>query len=546
MIPLLFVLFIGLLIDTVTGKQRFLSIGSALRFCQHSGSVLVSVFVVNTVFFVSSFLQTLRRLLTSSLCSYNYNLPHSLFASFTRPSPTSSHTHHHTHSKTHKHRHSQTHQHTHTRKHTKTPTHQHTHTITLTNHSSFTPVSLCSMPPKTGPMAGNSKKHLGIDPSTYGSLQNDIEASHPSHHTHHLNRSSNPSVRSPLLGGDGESSAVGVGGGGGKSNSMEMVKIGGLFALWYALNVFYNIDNKNALIMLPLPWTVSCIQLFTGWIFFCTMWLTGLRRRPCCHTWEIFAVKIVPQGVCHLFVHIGAVISMKAGAVSFTHIVKAAEPVLTAGLSGAILGQVFAWQTYMSLLPVVAGVGLASVTELSFTWMSFWCAMLSNCGSSLRSILAKQTMKDKKEVGDNLTSANIYSLLTIVASLVCLPLALVMEGGVVAATWNSVTQGTPAVIDQVTGTVMIEAIAPLYTQSAVMTRIIMSGLWYYLYNEVAFGALERVHQLTHAVANTLKRVVIIVATVIVFRNPVTLLGAVGSAIAIAGTLLYSLTKSKYG
>eukprot|EP00922_Rhytidocystis_sp_ex-Travisia-forbesii_P008340 GHVS01012268.1.p1 GENE.GHVS01012268.1~~GHVS01012268.1.p1 ORF type:complete len:396 (+),score=68.49 GHVS01012268.1:123-1190(+) len=329
-------------------------------------------------------------------------------------------------------------------------------------------------------------------------------------------------------------------------DSIETFKIGGLMALWYAFNVLYNIDNKMALNMMPLPWTVSCIQLFTGWLFFGFLWLTGVRTRPSCHSWEVFAMKIVPQGICHLFVHIGAVISMKAGAVSFTHIVKAAEPVLTAGLSGVMLKQIFAWQTYLSLVPVVLGVAIASVTELSFTWMAFWTAMLSNLGSSLRSILAKQTMKDKKDVGENLTSANIYSLLTIVASLVCLPLAVIMEGSIFSSTWSSVTVGTSALVEEVSGRLLEEAVLPTHTSGAVVYRIVMSGMWYYLYNEVAFGALERIHQLTHAVANTLKRVVIIVATVIVFRNPVTLLGAIGSAVAIGGTLLYSLAKSKFG
>jgi solute carrier family 35 protein E1 len=40
-------------------------------------------------------------------------------------------------------------------------------------------------------------------------------------------------------------------------------------------------------------------------------------------------------------------------------------------------------------------------------------------------------------------------------------------------------------------------------------------------------------------------VVIIVASCIVFRTPTTFLGNVGSAIAVLGTLLYSLAKKKY-
>ena len=48
----------------------------------------------------------------------------------------------------------------------------------------------------------------------------------------------------------------------------------------------------------------------------------------------------------------------------------------------------------------------------------------------------------------------------------------------------------------------------------------------------------------HAVANTVKRVVIILASVIVFRNPVSRLGALGSAMAIAGATAYSIAKSQ--
>lgn len=54
------------------------------------------------------------------------------------------------------------------------------------------------------------------------------------------------------------------------------------------------------------------------------------------------------------------------------------------------------------------------------------------------------------------------------------------------------------------------------------------------YNEVAFLALNSVAPVTHAVGNTIKRVVIILASVIVFKTPMTTLGATGSAIAIFG------------
>ena len=63
--------------------------------------------------------------------------------------------------------------------------------------------------------------------------------------------------------------------------------------------------------------------------------------------------------------------------------------------------------------------------------------------------------------------------------------------------------------------------------------------------QVAFITLNQVAPVTHSIANTFKRVAIILATVLVFGNKLTTLGAIGSAIAVAGTLLYSLAKQKY-
>ena len=75
--------------------------------------------------------------------------------------------------------------------------------------------------------------------------------------------------------------------------------------------------------------------------------------------------------LCHLGTHVGAVLSLGAGAVSFTHIVKASEPVVSAALSAVMLGAIYHPITYLTLLPIVGGVALASLKELSFTWLGF-------------------------------------------------------------------------------------------------------------------------------------------------------------------------------
>jgi len=58
-------------------------------------------------------------------------------------------------------------------------------------------------------------------------------------------------------------------------------------------------------------------------------------------------------------------------------------------------------------------------------------------------------------------------------------------------------------------------------------------------------ALGRVMPVTHAIGNTLKRVVIIVSAVVFFHTEVSLTGWIGCSIAIFGTFLYSYLGSIY-
>jgi solute carrier family 35 protein E1 len=58
--------------------------------------------------------------------------------------------------------------------------------------------------------------------------------------------------------------------------------------------------------------------------------------------------------------------------------------------------------------------------------------------------------------------------------------------------------------------------------------------------------LSKVSPVTHSVGNCVKRVVVIVSSVLFFRTPVSPINAVGTAIALGGVFLYSRVTSKGG
>lgn len=139
----------------------------------------------------------------------------------------------------------------------------------------------------------------------------------------------------------------------------------------------------------------------------------------------------------HSLVHISAVVALGAGAISFVHIVKSAEPAVTAILCNIIyaynrnnnnsIGNKISMQKFLSLIPIILGVSIASLKELNFTYTAFIDAMLSNIESSMRSIETKKLLLYLKEnnIGKNITSANLYAIITILSSIMLLPFTLI-------------------------------------------------------------------------------------------------------------------------
>lgn len=65
------------------------------------------------------------------------------------------------------------------------------------------------------------------------------------------------------------------------------------------------------------------------------------------------------------------------------------------------------------------------------------------------------------------------------------------------------------------------------------------SVFYHLYNQVSYMSLNEISPLTFSIGNTMKRVTVIVSSIIIFHTQVRPVNAVGAAIAIIGTFLYS-------
>ncbi|KAG9137875.1 hypothetical protein Leryth_027714 [Lithospermum erythrorhizon] len=291
-----------------------------------------------------------------------------------------------------------------------------------------------------------------------------------------------------------------------------------IFGLWYFQNIVFNIYNKKVLNIFPFPWFLATFQLFCGAVFMLVLW--SLKLQPCPKFDKSFIVALLGPALFHTIGHISACVSFSKVAVSFTHVIKSAEPVFAVVFS-ALMGDVYPVSVWLSILGIVFGCSLAAVTEVSFNFGGLSGAMISNVGFVLRNIYSKKSLQNFKEVN----GLNLYGFITIMSFMYLLPVAVVVEG----SQW-------------VTG--YHKALATIGKPSIFYFWVLLSGVFYHLYNQSSYQALDDISPLTFSIGNTMKRVVVIVATVIVFRNPVRPLNALGSAIAIFGTFLYSQATSK--
>ncbi|XP_060669934.1 glucose-6-phosphate/phosphate translocator 2, chloroplastic [Ziziphus jujuba] len=300
-----------------------------------------------------------------------------------------------------------------------------------------------------------------------------------------------------------------------RSETAKKVKIGVYFAMWWALNVVFNIYNKKVLNAYPFPWLTSTLSLACGSLIMLISWATRIAEAP--KTDFEFWKALFPVAVAHTIGHVAATVSMSKVAVSFTHIIKSGEPAFSVLVSRFLLGESFPVPVYLSLIPIIGGCSLAALTELNFNMIGFMGAMISNLAFVFRNIFSKRGMK-----GKSVSGMNYYACLSILSLLILTPFAIAVEGPQLwVAGWE-------------------KAISQIGPQ--LIWWVAAQSVFYHLYNQVSYMSLDEISPLTFSIGNTMKRISVIVSSIIIFHTPVQPVNALGAAIAIFGTFLYSQAK----
>jgi len=283
---------------------------------------------------------------------------------------------------------------------------------------------------------------------------------------------------------------------------------------WYATNIFTVVLNKYLFEMIEFkfPFTLTAIHMLVSTIgsvialkIFQVVPFQAIPR-------EKMMKSIVPLGAVFCVNIILGNISLRWIPVSFMQTVKSLVPAFTVLLQTIVLHQYSSKMTYFSLVPVVGGVALASLTEVNFEIVGFLCALIASLTTSVQSIVSSILLTGALK----LDSINLLYYMAPVSFILIFPFAVFLE-------LESLQEYD------------FEA----YGTNFVIVNLIVSGVVAYLLNICVFFAIKSTSPLTFTVFGNLKVVAVIGISVLIFRNEITWWNGLGCFIAVAGIIWYN-------
>ncbi|KAE8769024.1 UDP-galactose transporter 1-like [Hordeum vulgare] len=200
--------------------------------------------------------------------------------------------------------------------------------------------------------------------------------------------------------------------------------------------------------------------------------------------------------------------------VSFMQTIKSFTPATTVILQWLVWSKHFEWRIWASLVPIVGGILLTSMTELSFNIFGFCAAMIGCLATCTKTILAESLLQGYKF--DSINTA--YYMAPFATMILALP-SMLLEGG--------------GVIDW------------FYTHDSAFSSLIIipgSGVLAFCLNFSIFYVIHSTTAVTFNVAGNLKVVVVVLVSWLIFRNPISPMNAIGCAITLVSCTFYGYVR----
>ncbi len=252
-----------------------------------------------------------------------------------------------------------------------------------------------------------------------------------------------------------------------------------------------------------------------------------------------FALDMSIVGILRGVTVLLGLVALEHVPVSFVETIKATAPAFTVLFARLILQERTAPTVMLTLVPVVGGLILCSASELRFDTIGFVAAVMNNCADCVQNVMSKRMLAHMKP-----TQLQFY---TSVAALVLqTPLILRDVSGLVGNWAQHSTDEDIAMhaeerhLDTTEDDGEFMPSSYYHQNEWSLTKLlIVDAIFYHLQSVSAYCTMGCMNPVSQSVANTLKRALLVWASILYFGNPVTSSGIVGILMVVAGVFLYN-------
>ena len=239
----------------------------------------------------------------------------------------------------------------------------------------------------------------------------------------------------------------------------------------------------------------------------------------------------------------GHVLSANATAkipVSLVHTIKGLSPLFTVLAYRFLFNIHYTLSTYLSLIPLTLGVVLACSVEFSGNITGILCAFVAALIFVSQNIFSKKLFNEAARAeSDGILPSQRYPKKLDKLNLLCYCSGLAFLLTFPLWFW---TEGLPLIADVYeSGSVSLRNHPSALDHGRLSLEFVFNGAFHFGQNIIAFVLLSMVSPVTYSVASLIKRVFVIVISIIWFRSDTTRVQALGIGLTFVGLYLYDRT-----
>ncbi|KAF9104571.1 suppressor of loss of ypt1 [Mortierella sp. AM989] len=347
------------------------------------------------------------------------------------------------------------------------------------------------------------------------------------------------------------------------SSILQAIKLPMICLAWYLSSAVTNNIGKQIMNQFRYPVTLTFVQFWFVSVF-CFVAGAGFNmariRRPTRAIVEMTAPLVGFQVVGHVF----SSIAISRVPLSVVHTVKALTPLFTVLFYRVVLGTTYNRAVYLSLVPLTAGVMLACRMSLEFNnLVGLSCALLSTLVFVMQNVFTKKILSSNKgkqpqqdevgmnglgnkesisgtmdpideALGDNsnnppqkLDKINILFYSSTLAGVSMIPMWLYVEGSTLMFSEDPLGKASGSG----------------GTWSVISWLLFLNGVSHFFQNFLAFSVLALTSPVTYSIASLIKRIIVIVASIIYFHQTLGATQWTGVGMTFWGLWMYNSAKN---